>query len=138
MLSDLTPERRTILLQLIRFGMVGGFVTGLQAIVYSPLAKYQITSPQVANLCGYLVAMVAGYVLHSRWSFRGHGSRDNPRRTTIRFFIVSLISYALNALFVFILTDRGMLHGPWWWPLIAFFLVTPIVTFSLNRLWVFR
>ena len=86
--------------QLVRFGMVGGFVTGLYALVYSPLAKYELTSPQLANLAGYLVAMVTGYVLHSRWSFKGHGSRDNAARTTSRFFIVSLVSLGLNSLFV--------------------------------------
>lgn len=123
--------------QLVRFGLVGGFVTGLYALVYSPLAKFEVTSPQVANLCGYLVAMVTGYVLHSRWSFRGHGARDNAARTTSRFFIVSLVSLALNALFVFILTDSMMLGGPWWWPLIPILFVTPLVTFTLNRQWVF-
>ena len=138
MLSTLSPERRTVLGQLIRFGMVGGFVTGLYALVYSPLAKFQLTSPQVANFCGYLAAMVTGYVLHSRWSFRGHGSRDNVRRTTSRFFLVSLVSLGLNALFVFILTDSMALGGPWWWPLIPILFVTPAVTFVLNRQWVFR
>jgi putative flippase GtrA len=138
MLSTLSPERRTMLGQLIRFGMVGGFVTGLYALVYSPLAKFQLTSPQVANFCGYLAAMVTGYVLHSRWSFRGHGSRDNVRRTTSRFFLVSLVSLGLNALFVFVLTDSMALGGPWWWPLIPILFVTPAVTFVLNRQWVFR
>ena len=138
MLSTLSPERRTMLGQLIRFGMVGGFVTGLYALVYSPLAKFQLTSPQVANFCGYLAAMVTGYVLHSRWSFRGHASRDNVRRTTSRFFLVSLVSLGLNALFVFVLTDSMALGGPWWWPLIPILFVTPAVTFVLNRQWVFR
>jgi putative flippase GtrA len=138
MLSTLSPERRTMLGQLIRFGMVGGFVTGLYALVYSPLAKFQLTSPQVANFFGYLAAMVTGYVLHSRWSFRGHGSRDNVRRTTSRFFLVSLVSLGLNALFVFVLTDSMALGGPWWWPLIPILFVTPAVTFVLNRQWVFR
>ncbi len=123
--------------QLVRFGMVGGFVTGLYALVYSPLAKFQVVTPQIANLCGYLVAMATGYVLHSRWSFRGHGARDNAARTTSRFFIVSLVSLGLNALFVFILTDSRALGGPWWWPLVPILFVTPLVTFSLNRQWVF-
>lgn len=123
--------------QVIRFGLVGGFVTGLYVLVYSPLASLELASPQIANLAGYVVAMVTGYVLHSRWSFRGHGSRDNAARTTGRFFIVSLISLALNALFVFVLTDSLMLDGPWWWPLIPILFVTPLVTFTLNRQWVF-
>jgi putative flippase GtrA len=138
MLSTLSPERRTILGQLIRFGLVGGFVTGLYAVVYSPLAKFHVVSPQIANFCGYITAVLTGYVLHSRWSFRGHGNRDNPAGTTFRFFLVSLVSYALNAAFVFVLTDSKALGGPWWWPLIPIVFVTPAITFLLNRYWVFR
>ena len=136
-MKQLIEEHKGLLGQLIRFGMVGGFVTGLYALVYSPLAKFEIVTPQIANLAGYFVAMITGYVLHSRWSFRGHGERDNVARTTSRFFIVSLVSLGLNALFVLILTAPNMLAGPWWWPLIPILFVTPLVTFSLNRLWVF-
>ena len=128
---------KTLLGQFVRFGLVGGFVTGLYALVYSPLAGLGLTSPQGANLAGYFVAMVTGYFLHSRWSFRGHGTRDNAARTTTRFFIVSLVSLTLNTLFVFFLTDVRMLAGPWWWPLIPILFVTPLVTFTLNRQWVF-
>jgi len=131
-------EKRDVLGQLVRFGLVGGFVTLLYALVYSPLAKFGLTSPQVANFCGYLTAMVTGYVLHSRWSFRGHGARDKPASTTGKFFVVSLVSYAMNAFFVFVLTDSAMLDGPWWWPLLPILFVTPAVTFVLNRQWVFR
>ena len=133
-----SDRHRATIGQVVRFGLVGGFVTALYAMVYSPLAKYGLTSPQVANFLGYLTAMITGYVLHSKWSFRDHGKRDNPARTTTRFFIVSLVSYGLNALFVFLLTDRHMAGGPWWWPLLPILFVTPAVTFVLNRQWVFR
>ncbi|GAA3724115.1 hypothetical protein GCM10022268_35320 [Sphingomonas cynarae] len=122
-------------MQLFRFAIAGGITTALYTIVYSPLAKYRVTSEQVANLAGYLIAMLAGYVIHSRWSFRGHGA--DMRQTTIRFFLVSLISYAINTGWVFLLTDDAMLAGPWWWPLVPVLFVTPLAIFALNRLWVF-
>ncbi|MFN3943656.1 MAG: GtrA family protein [Allosphingosinicella sp.] len=121
--------------QLWRFAMTGGFVTGLGAGAYWLLATFFPVAPLVANLIGYLVAVATGYVLHSRWSFRGHGRRDNVARTTGRFFIVSLASLALNSLWVWLFT--GLLAGPTWWPLLPMLLVTPLVTFTLNRKWVF-
>lgn len=124
-----------VLGQLVRFGISGGIATLLYAVVYSPLAGFGITSEQVANVAGYLVAVASGYVLHSTWSFRGHGAAAT--RTSWRFFLVSLISYALNTLWVWLFTDDAMLAGPWWWPLIPVVLVTPLVTFVLNRVWVF-
>jgi putative flippase GtrA len=124
-----------VLGQLIRFGIAGGITTALYTLVYSPLAAFKITSEQVANICGYLVAMLSGYLLHSKWSFRGHGAE--AKQTSWRFFLVSLVSYVLNTFFVWVLTDDAVLAGPWWWPLIPILFVTPLITFALNRIWVF-
>lgn len=123
-----------MLSQLIRFGLVGGAVTALGAGAYL-VAAYAGVAPLLANVLAYVVAMAAGYVLHSRVSFRGHGNRDNPGRRTIRFVTVSLISFALNSLFVWLLT--GPLGGALWWPVVPMLFVTPLVTFNLNRRWVF-
>ena len=61
-MKQLVERHKDIVGQLVRFGMVGGFVTGLYALVYSPLAGWGIVTPQIANLCGYFVAMVTGVV----------------------------------------------------------------------------
>ena len=127
---------RELIGQLIRFGIAGGLATLCYAIVYSPLAGFKVTSEQVANVAGYFVAMVTGYWLHSRWSFRGHGAAGV--RTGPRFFLVSLVSYVVNTFWVWLLTDDAMLDGAWWWPLVPILFVTPLVTFALNRFWVFR
>ena len=125
----------TLLGQLLRFGMVGGFVTALGVAAYWIPATFMGVPPLLANLLGYAVAVAFGYVLHSKVSFRGHGSRDNPGQRTFRFIVVSLVSLGLNSLFVGVLT--GPLDGPTWWPVIPMLFVTPLVTFSLNRQWVF-
>jgi putative flippase GtrA len=124
-----------VLVQLIRFGLVGGFVTALGAATYWVAATYFGVPPLLANLIGYVVAAGVGYVLHSRISFRGHGNRDQPARRTGRSFTVSLVSLALNSLFVWVLT--GPLHGPTWWPVVPMICVVPMVTFALYRHWVF-
>ena len=124
-----------VLGQLVRFVVAGGVTTALYTLVYSPLAGFKVTSEQVANLAGYIVAVVTGYLLHSRWSFRGHGA--DMRQTTWRFFAVSLFSYGANTFWVWLLTDDAALAGPWWWPLIPVLFVTPLATFALQRLWVF-
>ena len=121
--------------QLIRFGLVGGFVTILGVAAYWVPATFYGVPPLLANLLGYAVAMVFGYVLHSKVSFRGHGGRDRPAQRSFRFVVVSLVSLGLNSLFVGVLT--GPLDGPTWWPVIPMLFVTPLVTFSLNRQWVF-
>lgn len=121
--------------QLLRFGLVGGFVTLLGATLYYVPATWLGVPPLLANLLGYAVAVVFGYVLHGRISFAGHGGRDQPLVRTGRFFLVSLVSLGLNSLFVYLLT--GPLGGPTWWPLVPMLFVTPIFTFLFNRHWVF-
>jgi putative flippase GtrA len=130
--------------QLVRFALTGGAATAFYTIVYWPIAtfggqwwplEHRSVWPIIGNVLGYLVAMLSGYVMHSRWSFRGQGERDNLARTGGRFFVVSLVSFAMNTFFVWLLT--GPLHGPTWWPLVPILFVTPLVTFGLNRFWVF-
>ena len=140
MLQPAAGDRRAMIWQLVRFLFVGGFLTLLYAVVYSVVIRLPLPMPpnrqlQFGNLCGYLVAMLLGYVMHSRLSFRGHGRRDDVKRTTGRFFIVSLISYGLNAFWTWLFATR--LGWEAHTPLIPICLVTPLVTFTLNRKWVF-
>jgi len=121
--------------QIVRFGISGALVTALQAALYWTLATFAGVETLLANLIAYFAAVATGYVLHSRWSFKDHGTRDNPARTTLRFFLVSLVSLALNSFFVLVTTH--WLHGQTWWPIPFMVLVTPAVTFTLNRHWVF-
>jgi putative flippase GtrA len=120
--------------QIVRYTITGGLVTALGAAFYWVLATFLGVAPLIANLLAYLVMVSTGYVMHSRWSFRGHGDRRDPR-TTLRFFLVSLVSLALNSLFVWLLT--GLLGGPEWWPVLTMLFVTPVIVFALNRQWVF-
>jgi putative flippase GtrA len=133
MLDTLSPERRTVLLQLARFIIAGGIVTALGVGVYALVALVFRWHPQIGNLLAYAVAMATGYVMHSRWSFRDHGTRT--RATGVKFVIVSLISLALNSFWVWLLTEPMALSPAW--PIVPMLFVTPAVTFILNRQWVF-
>ena len=121
--------------QVIRYGLTGGFVTALQAAVYWSLAHWLHLHPQLANFSGYLVAVACGFVLHGRFSFQGHGERDRPVWRAMRFIAVSLVSLALNALWVWLCVSWAGL--PLWTPIPLMGLVTPGLVFILNRQWVF-
>jgi len=133
MLDTLPPERRTVLLQLARFVVAGGIVTALGVAVYAIVALGLRWHPQIGNLLAYAVAMATGYVMHSRWSFRDHGTRT--RATGIKFVIVSLLSLAMNSFWVWLATGPMGLSPAW--PIVPMLFVTPAVTFVLNRQWVF-
>ena len=128
-------DRRALLMQFVRFGLTGGFVTILGVLIYWVGATFFGYPPLFATLIAYIIAASVGYVMHSRFSFRGHGSRDDTVKTGSKFLAGSLLSYVLNSLFVWILT--GWLGGPPWWGIVPMVVVTPIIIFWVNRLWVF-
>jgi len=135
MLTALHPERRRLLGQLIRFIISGALVTALGVGVYAIVALVLRWHPQLGNFLAYAIAVATGYVMHSKWSFRDHGA-DRTHGTRIRFVTVSIISYALNSLWVWLLfTHLELGRGA---PIIPMLFVTPVVTFALNRQWVFR
>ena len=135
MLSTLPPERQTMVAQLLRFAVTGAFVTALGVAVYALVAIALRWDPQLGNFLAYVVAVATGYVMHSRWSFRDHGGKRTGG-TKLRFVVVSLISYALNSFWVWLLFSRLDLGRAA--PIVPMLFVTPAVTFVLNRQWVFR
>jgi putative flippase GtrA len=120
--------------QLVRFAIVGFSLAALYSAIYWYLATY-VMPPILAVVVAFLVAVSIGFVLHSRWSFRGHGKRED-RAMKIKFLAVQGSGFLLNEAFTWVLT--GPLHGPTWWPLIPAIFVTPLATFLLNRQLVFR
>jgi len=120
--------------QLIRFAIVGFSLAILYSAIYWYLATY-VMLPVLAVVIAFLVAVSIGFVLHSRWSFRGHGAAED-HRLKVKFLLVQGSGFLLNEAFTWLLT--GPLHGPTWWPLVPAIFVTPLATFALNRQLVFR
>ena len=121
--------------QLVRFAIVGFSLAALYSAIYWYLATYVMT-PVLAVVVAFLVSVSIGFVLHSRWSFRGHGRRED-NRLKIKFLAVQTSGFLMNEVFTWVLTGP-LVHGPTWWPLIPAIFVTPLATFALNRQLVFR
>ena len=130
----LVDEHREIAGQLARYALTGGLASVVNIGVYWVLAAGGM-DPNLAWTIGFAAAVLVGYVVHSRWSFRGHGRRDNLARTGGRFVAVSLVSFALNSLWVWLLVRYLAL--PLWSPYPLVLAVTPLIVFALNRRWVF-
>lgn len=125
--------RSPVFWQIVRFGLSGLLLTLLVAGAYWLLAFTM--EPMLAMTLSYLAVTGVGYLLHSRWSFKDHGSRDNAAARTAKFFTVNTLGFLLNQFFVWLLVHHY--GGPTWWPVVPIIFLTPVVTFSLNRKWVF-
>jgi putative flippase GtrA len=121
--------------QLVRFAIVGFSLAILYSAIYWYLATY-LMPPMAAVVIAFLVSVSIGFVLHSRWSFRGHGQQED-HRLKVKFLLVQVSGFLLNEVFTWVLTGP-LVHGPTWWPLVPAIFVTPLATFALNRQLVFR
>ncbi|HEX2762899.1 MAG TPA: GtrA family protein [Allosphingosinicella sp.] len=132
---NLIDRHGALVAQMVRFGLTGGFLTILVASGYWVVATFLGVEPMLSLTLNYLAVTGLGYLLHSRFSFRGYGARDRQAVRTLRFFTVNTLGFLLNQFFVWFLVRH--LHGPTWWPVPPIIFFTPLVTFTLNRRWVF-
>ena len=131
-----TDARSELVGQLIRFALTGGLLTALVAAGYWAIATFAGVDPMVALTIVFCLATGIGYLLHSRWSFRGHEASGSATARSLRFFTVNILGFLTNQAFVWLLVIQ--MGGPTWWPVLPILFVTPLLTFALNRQWVFR
>jgi putative flippase GtrA len=126
-----------VLGQLIRFGIAGGLSSVVYSLVYLPLTTF-VFPPRLAVAAvpfAFAVAVTFGFFAHSRWSFRDHGARTPGAAQQLRFVAVQGAGLAFNAAITWFGT--AVLHLQPWVPLIPAIFLAAVVTFILNRLWVF-
>ena len=123
--------------QVARFGVAGALSSVVYSLVYLPLTHFVFPAARavLAVPFAFAVAVTFGYVIHSRWSFRDHGSRDGGGVQQVRFVVTQATGLALNAAITWVGT-AGLGYQPWV-PLIPAIFVAAAVTFVLNRYWVF-
>jgi putative flippase GtrA len=123
--------------QLIRFGIAGGISTVIYLAVFLPLTHWLFLGADAVYAVppAFVVAVTAGYFLHSRWSFKGHGTRDPGGKQQLKFVAVQGSGVALNALVTWIGTAH--LGYPAWVTVLPAVGLATIFTFILNRWLVF-
>lgn len=121
--------------QVVRYALSGLAITLALSFTYWALTEWAGIEPLVSNTVAFVVFTFISYAVHSRFTFRGHGSRDRPALRTARFFASNIAGYLTNQFWVWWLVYH--LGGATWWPTVAFVLVTPWLTFFLQRRWVY-
>ena len=122
----------TTLQQLLRFCVVGVGLNVSLFFVYLLLVDTGAT-PKIAMTAVYVSGVTLGFMLHRKWSFV---SRSAPMQDWVGYVAVCLGGYVLNLSVLWLCVDRlGWAHG---WVQGAMVLVVAGLTFSLNKVWVFR
>lgn len=97
-------QKINIMLQLLRYIIVGGINTVIGYAVILSLVYYFKVNPLISNIVGYSVCLALSFFLNKHFTFR---STSETRKEVIPFIIVFLIAYNLNlgvvALFSYII-----------------------------------
>lgn len=126
---------KTLTGQLLAYAVGGGAITLLHSLSYWVMAVPGKVEPYIANSLAALIAGVAGYALHSRWTFgHTHDGADSVRSTG-RYLVVSVLCYLLNSFWVWLCVHRLGLSVTI--SIVPMILFTPWVGFALNRFWTF-
>lgn len=128
----LTVISKTLARQLFFFGVVGVLATATHYLVALFSHEYLSVSLYLANLIGYLCAVMVSYHGHGKVTFQhamGH-------RVFMRFAVMSVTTFALSEILLLVLERyAGISHRI---SLLAVVLSIPLLSFLLAKLWVFR
>jgi len=131
--TGLARLRAPVLIQFVKFGIVGVSNTLLTFIVYTLLLKVFGVWYLAASAIGFAVGATNGFLLNRRWTFKEHVG-DNL--TPVRWAIVQGCGLAINEGLLYLFVHDAQMDK-----LIAQACATIFVTvstFFANRAWTFR
>jgi len=115
-----------------RFGVVGILATGVHAGVVVALVELAGLDPVTANFPAFATAVLVSYAGNRLWTF---GAAGRHRVLLPRFAAVAVAGFLLNHLLLSLMVDRFGIDYRQALPVVV--LVVPLLSFLLNRIWVF-
>ncbi len=122
-----------VVVQFIKFGIVGVSNTVLAFAIYTLLLKVFGVWYLAASAIGFVVGAVNGFLLNRRWTFAGH---VGDSLTPVRWGVVQGCGLALNEGLLFLFVDGADVEKLLGQALAT--IVVTVVTFLVNRAWTFR
>ncbi len=121
----------------LKFGVVGLIATPIHVAIFVLLIETTGMHPSYANALAFVVAFSASFLGHLHWTFAvpGNSTRRPWGRPLLKFVVVALFGFALNAFAVYIVVD--VLSAPYLYAAVFMVTVTPGSVFLLSKLWVF-
>jgi putative flippase GtrA len=125
--------RMPLVLQFVKFGIVGISNTLISFAVYALLLKAFGVWYVAASGIGFAVGAINGFLWNRAWTFRGH---VGDALTPVRWFVVQSCGLLGNLGLVYLFVDGaglGKLTGQ-----AATVAIVTVLTFFANRAWTFK
>ena len=123
---------KPVLKQITLFGIIGVLATITHYFSALLFIKHTTLNLYLANLAGYLLAISVSFFGHGLFTFKVELSFYILKK----FIIVSISAFICSELILFLL-EKG-LHFPHYISLGIVVLIIPLISFLLNKLWVYK
>ena len=143
--KDISEEKIQIVMQFVRFGIVGVSNTLISYVLYSgSLILFQ--KLEIFAKFDYLISQIIAFVLSVLWSFYWNNKlvftkKDDEKRNLFKSLIKTYISYSFTGLFlntVLLILWVDILHiSEFIAPIINYMIGVPL-NFIINKLWAFK
>ena len=134
---SLSQGVRDLTQQLLSFGFVGILATLVNAVSYHQIMLTGDFSSLMSNFFAFCLAFLVSLFGQFFWTFSEERRRfDRIGTALLRFLMVSLLGLVINSFLAFAVVDYMLLPHLYYIALMIFF--TPIVLFTVNKLWVFK
>jgi putative flippase GtrA len=118
----------------LRFIIVGSLAAAVHFLTLLCLVANHCCRASLANIVAFVVAMQLSYWGHRCWTFQTYKKQHSV--TMSRFLLIALIFFFANeGLFVWLIQQFGL---PYYLANLLVLLILPILSFYLNKLWVFN
>jgi putative flippase GtrA len=125
--------RMPLVLQFVKFGIVGVSNTLIAFAVYTLLLKVFGVWYVAASGIGFAIGAINGFLWNRAWTFRGH---VGDALTPVRWFVVQGCGLLLDLGLVYALVDGAHLDKLVGQAVTTVFVT--VITFFVNRAWTFR
>jgi putative flippase GtrA len=114
------------------FAVVGILATGTHFFSAFFFVENEWATVYIANFLGYVCAVFVSFFGHGIFTFKVRLSHH----ILLRFLIVSVANFACSELALFL--SESEFHLPHELSLLVAVLIIPIISFVINKLWVYR
>lgn len=120
--------------EIARFAVVGVLATLTHFVILYALVEHVGLSPSLANGTAFLCAVCVTWMGQSRWVFAGHGHTSMAK--LLRFAVSLTVGLLANVAIMLFVTEGMTLDYRIGFAIVS--LVVPVLSFAINKLWVFR
>ena len=113
-------NKKELLMQIIKFVIVGGIATIIDYIIFFTLHELLKVPTLPSNITSFTISVIYNYIASVKWVF--DVKKDDPKKQFVIFLILSIIGLLINTAIVYVTIDILK-----WYSLICKVIATGIV-----------